>query len=315
MPSGTAVALFRGVRWAPLIILAGGLLECGRIAPEPTLCGVPPSTSLAAACDLLLADTSIDALVAGAHDDVLVVGRYGQPLTVEGHVLPLVDGAMTAFALDLDATCHVRWTYVRDGLLEAARLSDGRFAMLHESSSTEVDLSVIDGAGANVWTTPFAVTGNFYPHLLADNADNLFVLGSFDGAVDLGGGPVNALPDGVVLTKLDAFGHHVFDVQYIVAMYRTVIDSSGVIWIAGFLGADHFAAFGSGPCSTRTSPARASSLVSTRLTGTSSAPHATGTIALSCRATGVLAAPSCSAPSPPSAPSTRPQTPSSGPPT
>ncbi|WP_437991007.1 hypothetical protein [Sorangium sp. So ce145] len=94
-----------------------------------------------------------------------------------------------------------------------------------------------DPTGAVLWSRPFAPDPSIAPggawkadwSVAVDAADEVFVVGTTDGTVDLGGG---VLPAGPVLLKLDAAGAHVFS-DSIPFGDALALDSAGNIVVAG----------------------------------------------------------------------------------
>ncbi|WP_437717107.1 hypothetical protein WMF45_12260 [Sorangium sp. So ce448] len=98
-------------------------------------------------------------------------------------------------------------------------------------------VSKFDPTGAVLWSRPFAPDPSIAPggawkadwSVAVDAADEVFVAGTTDGTVDLGGG---LLPAGPVLLKLDAAGAHVFS-DSIPFGDALALDSAGNIVVAG----------------------------------------------------------------------------------
>ncbi|MDC0682475.1 outer membrane protein assembly factor BamB family protein [Sorangium atrum] len=98
-------------------------------------------------------------------------------------------------------------------------------------------VSKFDPTGAVLWSRPFAPDPSIPPggawkadwSVAVNAADEVFVAGTTDGTVDLGGG---VLPAGPVLLKLDAAGAHVFS-DSIPFGDALALDSAGNIVVAG----------------------------------------------------------------------------------
>ncbi|WP_437804351.1 DNRLRE domain-containing protein [Sorangium sp. So ce693] len=79
---------------------------------------------------------------------------------------------------------------------------------------SELLVAKLGAAGTPIWTRTFAADpyDSDPTSVAVDGAGNVIVLGSFSGALDLGGGPLASSPaaQGTYLAKFDAAGNHVF---------------------------------------------------------------------------------------------------------
>ncbi|MCC6551718.1 MAG: hypothetical protein IT372_01690, partial [Polyangiaceae bacterium] len=100
----------------------------------------------------------------------------------------------------------------------------------------------IDAGGQSTWWKTFGSPGNQRAAAVAtDGSSTILVIGSFEGAIDLGGGPLqSAGGDDLFVAKLDGSGNHVWSKRFGGAGDQrgasVALDGAGNAFIAG-----HFA--------------------------------------------------------------------------
>lgn len=89
-------------------------------------------------------------------------------------------------------------------------------SLLLSAGTHDVFLAKLDSNGAHVWSKSFGDIGEQNGRgVVVDPVGNILVAGTFDGAIDFGGGPLQSAGGGdIFLAKLDAMGAHVWSKRF-----------------------------------------------------------------------------------------------------
>jgi hypothetical protein len=111
---------------------------------------------------------------------------------------------------------------------------------LPSAGSSDVFVVKLDPSGAHVWSKTFGdSTSQIATGVAVDGAGDVFVIGTFSGKVDFGGGPLTASsPQDVFILKLDPSGAHVWSKHFghpsgLQVASGVAVDSAGTVFMTG----------------------------------------------------------------------------------
>ena len=104
-------------------------------------------------------------------------------------------------------------------------------------------IAKLDGAGKVAWSLGLGLAGAGAAQgtgIAVDPTSNVYVVGSFQGTLDLGGGPLTAEADeDILVAKLDAAGHHVWSKRFggpgAQNVTSVAVDRQGNVYLIGAL--------------------------------------------------------------------------------
>jgi hypothetical protein len=170
----------------------------------------------------------VRALGVAANGDLVIVGNFEGALDLGGGPLMGSSGKQSYAARVTASGTHVWSSHYDDafmfGTVGAAEnillsgyfsgsLDFGGGAMV--SAGTDVFVTMLDPAGAHVWSHRFGDADFQYGHTVAGDVDgNVVVAGLFRGAIDFGGAPLSVLGSSdIFVAKLDSLGNHMWSAR------------------------------------------------------------------------------------------------------